>query len=193
MDDGRTPRPREWFVSVANGDGSPLSDYDALAEWLWKKTGGLVEMGSKPEVRARCVGCWVQVGHGVPHELGNCSIISSFNKTRGNAQLPGIAFARQEIRSLAEKEPPSVEASLKTLTKEVKEVKSSIAGLDKRTVLLEQQAGLKRAARNDQSAKKKPKTEGASGAQEKGRGAGGTGKKTAGGAGGRKGGPSRST
>jgi hypothetical protein len=193
MNDGRTPHPRDWFISVTNSDGSPLSDYDALAEWLWKKTGGLVDMASKPKVRARCTGCWVQVGHGIPHELGNCSVISSFNKTCGNVHLPAIAFTKQEICSLVEKEPPSVEALLKALTKEVKEVKSSVTGLDKCTSLLEQKAGLKCAASGDQSTKKKPKTEGASGAQEKSCGARGAGKKTARGAGRCKGGPSRST
>jgi hypothetical protein len=193
MDNGRTPCPREWFVSVTNGDRSPLSDYDALTEWLWKKTGGLVDMGLKPEVRAHCVSCWVGIGHSAPHDIRSCTTVMSFNKVHSNAQLPSIAFTKQEVCSLMEKEPPSVEASLKMLTKEVKEVKSSVTGLNKCTMLLKQKAGLKRVANGDQSAKKKPKTEGASGAQEKGHGAGGAGKKTAGGTGGRKGGPSRST
>jgi hypothetical protein len=119
--------------------------------------------------------------HSKPHDTGACSLINGFNKTHSNAHLPGIIFGKQEIHSLVDKEPLSLEVMVKGLTKEVKELCSTIAGLDKHVVTTKQKVSLKCTSSSTNKADKKAKTGGASGSPGKDSGSGGKGKQSRGG------------
>jgi uncharacterized membrane protein YgcG len=75
--------------------------------------------------------------HAEPHGTGAGSTINGFNKIHSNVCLPSIIFSKQEIHSLADKEPLSLEVMVKGLTKEIKELHSTVMGLDKCVVATE--------------------------------------------------------
>ena len=158
--------PGHWYLHLLKKDNSPFGRPGGITEWLKNKTGGLV-VADSVTLQERCCFCWrgSPVSKVSDHGAEKCPLLVTFNKYRANANLQPVRVAEGSFDAEAKKEPVKAETVAKELAKEVKDLKGSIAGLEKRLQVLEKKAGVKRKASEDPAVKqsKKKKLSGGAG------------------------------
>jgi len=129
-----------------------MSSQTWVTEWLKSSTKGRVVPDTVWEGLACCV-CWqgASTTKSKDHGALRCPLLASFNKVRKNARLAPVDITSKGLSAGLQKAPVGVETVEKDVRKVEKELKGIISALEKRLVLVEKQAGLKRKAEDSQS------------------------------------------
>ncbi|KAI0289324.1 hypothetical protein B0F90DRAFT_1868850, partial [Multifurca ochricompacta] len=143
-----------WYLRLQDADGNPIASPDVITEWLKEKTSNWIIKDSV-WYALRCAICWQ--GHPCTkvkdHAAIKCPLLAAFNKLRAHGHFKPIEFDGNGGLSVScTKEPVKVEKVAKDLDKLAKDTRGQISALDKRIVILEKKAGIKRKqddSRND--------------------------------------------